>query len=167
MLISNKSLVLELASQQYMQDTHIKDLERRPSDDEVSSMMSALSSQDVEDYIHVVRGGEGNCRLEEDEATLPCDHPHPVQHVLPLNSSNEKFFLTIPTGVSAARTMGVSGRPLPSASPGVLCGPPDSAAPHGRYSLALMQWGQFLDHDITLTPMHEGKHPLFFGAKLN
>ncbi|KAG8185135.1 hypothetical protein JTE90_005114 [Oedothorax gibbosus] len=58
-------------------DACSKDLERRPRDDEVSSMMSALSSQDVEDYIHVVRGGEGNCRLEEDEATLPCDHTTP------------------------------------------------------------------------------------------
>ncbi|KAG8175633.1 hypothetical protein JTE90_001062 [Oedothorax gibbosus] len=169
MLISNKSLVLELASQQYMQDTHIsKDLERRPSDDEVSSMMSALSSQDVEDYIHVVRGGEGNCRLEEDEATLPCDHTTPFRSASGWcnniqNPHRGKSLVTFQRllppkyqdGVSAARTMGVSGRPLPSARLVSSVVHPDSAAPHGRYSLALMQWGQFLDHDITLTPMHE------------
>ncbi|GFT56114.1 peroxidasin, partial [Nephila pilipes] len=85
MLIANKSLVLELASHQFMQDVQIKDHEKKPSDNDISAMMVTLSTQDVEDYLqqelkvalpdHV----EGKCRLEEEQSTLPCDHTTPFR----------------------------------------------------------------------------------------
>ncbi|GIY59237.1 peroxidasin [Caerostris extrusa] len=45
MLISNRSLVLELASHQFMQDIQIKDHEKKPSDEDISAMMATLSTR--------------------------------------------------------------------------------------------------------------------------
>lgn len=34
---------------------------------------------------------------------------------------------------------------------------PDVNEPSGEYTLALMQWGQFVDHDLTHTPLVKGE----------
>ncbi|XP_055950747.1 uncharacterized protein LOC129984809 isoform X3 [Argiope bruennichi] len=181
MLIANKSLILELASHQFMQDAQIKDHEKKPSDADISSMMATLSAQDVEDYLqqemkvtlpdHV----EGKCRLEEEQSSLPCDHTTPFRSASGWcnNIQNPHWGKSLVTfqrllppryhdGVSAARAVGRSGRALPSPRLISWTVHYDTDAPHARYSLALMQWGQFLDHDLTLTPMHEalGRKPL-------
>ncbi|XP_035230877.1 uncharacterized protein LOC118202791, partial [Stegodyphus dumicola] len=176
-LIANKSLVLELASRQFMHESQLRDHERKPSDSEITAMMVALSTQDVEDYLQqemrVTEDSiiEGRCRLEEDQSSLPCDHTTPFRSPSGWcnNVQNPHWGKSLVTfqrllpprygdGISSPRSTGVSGRPLPSARLVSYVVHYNTEAPHGRYSLALMQWGQFLDHDLTLTPMHEALH---------
>jgi len=65
------------------------------------------------------------------------------------------------SGVSKPRLTGVSGTALPSARLVSTMIHADISNLHGRYSLMLMQFAQFLDHDITFTPVHRGMtvHP--------
>ncbi|CAB3370662.1 Hypothetical predicted protein [Cloeon dipterum] len=59
-------------------------------------------------------------------------------------------------GVSHPRTTGVSGKPLPSPRTVSTSVHTDVSHLHARYSLMLMQYAQFLDHDISFTPVHRG-----------
>lgn len=67
--------------------THCRrDHERKPSDQEISTMMLALSTQDVEDYLlQEMRAQsehpniDGRCKPEEEINTLPCDHTTPYR----------------------------------------------------------------------------------------
>lgn len=60
------------------------------------------------------------------------------------------------SGVSKPRLTGASGLPLPSARLISTMIHADISNLHGRYSLMLMQFAQFLDHDLTFTPVHRG-----------
>ncbi|CAG0893851.1 unnamed protein product, partial [Cyprideis torosa] len=59
-------------------------------------------------------------------------------------------------GISDPRASSVTGRPLPS--PRIVSSfiHSDVSRLHNRYSMMMMQFGQFLDHDITFTPVHRG-----------
>ena len=48
----------------------------------------------------------------------------------------------------------MNGSPLPSPRLVSVNIHNDVSAPHVRYSLMMMQWGQFVDHDITHTPVN-------------
>ncbi|XP_055371006.1 heme peroxidase 2 [Condylostylus longicornis] len=61
-------------------------------------------------------------------------------------------------GVSKPRSLSTSGLPLPNPRTISTLIHPDISNLHGRYSLMVMQYAQFLDHDLTLTPTHRGFH---------
>ena len=48
----------------------------------------------------------------------------------------------------------LQGSPLPSPRLVSVNIHNDVSAPHVRYSLMMMQWGQFVDHDLTHTPVN-------------
>ena len=48
------------------------------------------------------------------------------------------------------------GGPLPSARSLSAASVVDSGATYNDFTLMVMQWGQFLDHDITHTPITKG-----------
>lgn len=61
-------------------------------------------------------------------------------------------------GISAPRITGVTGTPLPNPRTISTTIHPDISNLHTRYSLMVMQFAQFVDHDLTLTPIHKGFH---------
>ncbi|KAK9883031.1 hypothetical protein WA026_001241 [Henosepilachna vigintioctopunctata] len=61
-------------------------------------------------------------------------------------------------GISKPRVVGVTGQPLPSPRIVSTVIHPDISNLHSRYTLMIMQFAQFLDHDLTMTPIHKGFH---------
>lgn len=61
-------------------------------------------------------------------------------------------------GISKPRSRGVTSQPLPSPRVISYVIHPDISNLHSRYSLITMQYAQFLDHDLTMTPIHKGFH---------
>ncbi|XP_072395913.1 uncharacterized protein [Diabrotica undecimpunctata] len=61
-------------------------------------------------------------------------------------------------GISKPRTIGVTGVGLPNPRVVSRVIHPDISNLHGRYTLMTMQFAQFLDHDLTMTPIHKGFH---------
>ena len=57
--------------------------------------------------------------------------------------------------ISRPRFRALSGNPLPSPRLVSIVIHADVSHLHGRYTLMLMQYGQFLDHDLTLTPINK------------
>ena len=58
--------------------------------------------------------------------------------------------------VSSPRARSSRGQPLPNPRQISLALHRGEAPPDQGHTLALMQWGQFIDHDISATPMHRG-----------
>ncbi|KAF0288400.1 Chorion peroxidase [Amphibalanus amphitrite] len=56
-------------------------------------------------------------------------------------------------GVFTPRTQQTDGSPLPSARRVSTTATTDSEAADDRFTLSVMQWGQFVDHDLALTPI--------------
>lgn len=61
------------------------------------------------------------------------------------------------TGVSRPRINSVTGTPLPSPRVVSTVIHPDISNLHTRYTLMTMQFAQFLDHELTMTPIHKGE----------
>ncbi|CAH1116127.1 unnamed protein product [Phaedon cochleariae] len=59
-------------------------------------------------------------------------------------------------GISKPRSIGVTGTPLPNPRVVSRVIHPDISNLHNRYTLMTMQFAQFLDHDLTMTPIHKG-----------
>lgn len=61
-------------------------------------------------------------------------------------------------GISRPRVTGATGAPLPNPRTVSVLIHPDISNLHTRYTLMVMQYAQFLDHDLTMTPIHKGFH---------
>lgn len=61
-------------------------------------------------------------------------------------------------GVSRPRQTSVTGVPLPNPRTVSALIHPDISNLHTRYTMMVMQFAQFLDHDLTMTPIHKGFH---------
>lgn len=61
-------------------------------------------------------------------------------------------------GISLPRSTSVTGQQLPNPRTISSLIHPDISNLHTRYSLVTMQFAQFLDHDLTMTPIHKGFH---------
>ena len=69
------------------------------------------------------------------------------------------------TAISRPRFRSVGNKPLPSPRLVSIVVHADVSHLHSRYTLMLMQYGQFLDHDITLTPVNKGVHNIILDCR--
>ncbi|XP_063866938.1 heme peroxidase 2-like [Scylla paramamosain] len=142
-------------------DGQLKDIESG-SPNNVLDLMEVLPNTDVSDITEIPSV------FERDDQTLPCDHTLRFRTATGwcnnLNfpsfgkSFRAKSRLLRPSyenGLSKFRVTSVTGKPLPSPRL-ISANMHDVSAPHVRYTLMVMQWGQFIDHDIIFTPINKG-----------
>ncbi|XP_066966367.1 uncharacterized protein [Macrobrachium rosenbergii] len=163
--ISNASFILQFASARFVNNFfagQLKDIESG-SPNNVVDLMDVLPNIDVSDIMEIPNV------FECDDQTLPCDHTSRFRTAtgwcnnLNFPSYGKSFRantrLLRPAyedGLSKPRTTSVTGRPLPSPRLISTNIHNDVSAPHVRYTLMVMQWGQFIDHDIIFTPVNKG-----------
>lgn len=169
--ISNASLVFEKATYGLLRHLrHGRD--RETTNDlfnDVSQLVSSLSRLDLADYVKNEALMQSAIIDEQcHEQSLPCDHTTPYRTISgwcnnlahpDYGQSMTMFERFLPPayddGISRPRWRSKrTGRPLPSARLVSSNVHDDVSSPHLRYSLAMMQYGQFLDHDMTFTPQY-------------
>ena len=119
----------------------------------------------MEDNIH--KSEPTSCSSPEDNA--PCDHTSKYRtYSGRCNNLESPDFGKSTTllrrllspeyndGISFPRSKSVDGRPLPNPRKVSQRIHTTQVTPDPKFSLSMMQWGQFIDHDMVLTPIHRG-----------
>ena len=173
--VSNSSFVLQFASRRFLDNLlqsdesgrryrQLKDVEFNENDpNDLQDLMDVLPNIDVSDVMEIPKV------FQCDEQTLPCDHTTKYRTMTgwcnnldnPSYGKSVRAFtrLLAPAyddGLMSPRSRSVTGSVLPSARLISVNIHNDVSAPHVRYSLMLMQWAQFVDHDLTHTPVNRG-----------
>ncbi|XP_023288072.1 uncharacterized protein LOC105701787 [Orussus abietinus] len=176
LLLANSSILYELATNEIVNGPH--GLRRRKrqvfeSADNVLGFPSndfsdLLQSVDISGFLpnnKATNHDEVDCPTEDG----PCDPTTPYRTLSghcnnlrnpSLGRSLTTFARLLPPvyedGVSKPRTTSVTGIPLPNPRVISTVIHPDISNLHNRYTLMVMQFAQFLDHDLTMTPIHKG-----------
>jgi peroxidase len=175
--IANSSHFYELATNELLNTLHsIRRRKRQVFDNNLSSgfnnddFTNSLQNIDINSF---VGGSISPLTLEPqcEDLTAPCDLTTPFRSFTgycnnlrnpSLGQSLTTFARLLPSvyedGVSRPRVTASNGQPLPSPRVVSTLIHPDISNLHTRYSLMVMQYAQFLDHDITMTPIHKGFH---------
>ena len=173
--VSNSSFVLQFASRRFLDNLlqsdeggrryrQLKDVEFNENDpNDLQDLMDVLPNIDVSDVMEIPKV------FQCDEQTLPCDHTTKYRTMTgwcnnldnPSYGKSVRAFtrLLAPAyddGLMSPRSRSVQGSLLPSSRLISVNIHNDVSAPHVRYSLMLMQWAQFVDHDLTHTPVNRG-----------
>lgn len=176
--IANSSHFFELATNELLNTLHsIRRRKRQVFDNNLNSgfgssddFTSSLQNIDINSF---VSGTISPVTLEPqcEDLTAPCDTSTPFRTFTgycnnlrnpALGQSLTTFARLLPSayedGVSRPRVTATNGQPLPSPRVVSTLIHPDISNLHSRYSLMTMQFAQFLDHDLTMTPIHKGFH---------
>lgn len=172
--ISNQSLVYEIVTNNFIRSLLQQNKDRenhRTLRLEVEELMTSLPEVDLTELIDL-RSAQSMAALRRDECyeeLKPCDHTSPFRTLSgwcnnlkspELGNSLKLHDRLLPPqyedGISVPRKKGKSGKNLPSPRLISTSMHFDIPSPHSRYALITMQWGQFLDHDLTLTPQYMG-----------
>uniref|UniRef100_A0A336LIY5 CSON007160 protein n=2 Tax=Culicoides sonorensis TaxID=179676 RepID=A0A336LIY5_CULSO len=165
-LMANSSLFYEIMSNEIL---HImqKNRRKRQAIDDFSNTLQFI------DINSVATGSIDPITMEPqcEDFAAPCDtktqfrtltgHCNNIKNPS-LGRSLTTFARLLPAvyedGISAPRTTSVNGQLLPNPRSISSLIHPDISNLHTRYSLITMQFAQFLDHDLTMTPIHKGFH---------
>ncbi|XP_063588513.1 uncharacterized protein LOC134765694 [Penaeus indicus] len=168
LILANTSVLLEATSQELMTIMHDRRVRRQIQGlgNEFDSLDLNLPSVDISGLVPpapLIR----QCRETEEHRS--CDARHPFRTISghcnnlrrpDFGRSNTVFARMLPAGyddgISASRTRSVTGSSLPSPRTISTTIHNDISHLHARYTLMVMQFGQFLDHDITFTPVNKG-----------
>lgn len=178
LLIANSSHFYELATNELLNTLHsIRRRKRQVFDNNLSSgfnnqddFTNSLQNIDINSF---VSGTISPVTLEPqcEDLTAACDTSTPFRTFTgycnnlrnpALGQSLTIFARLLPSvyedGVSRPRATASNGTPLPNPRVVSTLIHPDISNLHTRYSLMTMQYAQFLDHDLTMTPIHKGFH---------
>ncbi|KAG1649572.1 Peroxidasin [Nymphon striatum] len=172
--ISNQSIFLEFTSASLLNSIsptsrRNQDLEKGLTHRQMVQIASRLGTVDVSRLVDVQEV------LECDDLILPCDHTSVFRtytgwcnNLISPESGKSMSCLRQDTSSSltSPRQRSNSGKPLPSPRLVSTTVHYDVDSPHVRYSLLVMQFGQFLDHDLTMTPVSEGFEGSILDCKL-
>lgn len=175
--IANSSHFYELATNELLNSLHsIRRRKRQVFDNNLNlgfsndDFTNSLQNIDINSF---VGGTISSVTLEPqcEDLTAPCDTSTPFRTFTgycnnlrnpSLGQSLTTFARLLPSqyedGVSRPRITATNGQPLPNPRVVSTLIHPDISNLHTRYSLMTMQYAQFLDHDLTMTPIHKGFH---------
>ena len=143
----------------------------------VNEFANGLTNIDVTRVVNNVPAGtQAICHKEENHS--PCDHTYKYRNFNGWcnNLNNPQYGKSISPllrflpaqyddAISRQRFRSVGSKPLPSPRLVSIVVHADVSHLHTRYTLMLMQFGQFLDHDLTLTPVNKGVHNIILDCR--
>ncbi|XP_043286751.1 uncharacterized protein [Venturia canescens] len=176
LLLANSSILYELATNEIVNGVHGLRRRKRQAFDSGDNILNfpgsdfsdLLQNVDISGFLPAGKATnheEIDCPADES----PCDPTTPYRTLTghcnnlrnpTLGQSLTTFARLLPPvyedGVSKPRMSSINGSPLPN--PRVISTTihPDISNLHNRYTLMVMQFAQFLDHDLTMTPIHKG-----------
>jgi len=179
LLLANSSIMYELATNEILNGMHGLRRRRRQIFDSTENVLGGFpNSNDFSDLLQNVdissflnhnhkptNHEEVHCPVDDS----PCDVTTPYRTLSghcnnlrnpSLGKSLTTFARLLPPvyedGISKPRMTSVTGAPLPNPRVISTVIHPDISNLHNRYTLMVMQFAQFLDHDLTMTPIHKG-----------
>ncbi|KAK2581110.1 hypothetical protein KPH14_007930 [Odynerus spinipes] len=176
LLLANSSILYELATNELLNGIHGLRRRKRQIFDTTDNVLG-FPNNDFSDILQNVdisgflpnQKATNHEEIECPTDSSPCDPTTPYRtltgHCNNLRNPNLGQSLTtfarlLPPiyedGVSKPRTRSVTGAPLPNPRVVSTVIHPDISNLHNRYTLMVMQFAQFLDHDLTMTPIHKG-----------
>lgn len=167
LIMANTSVLLEATSSElltFMDDRRVRRQTQGSNNfDQLNLNLPAVDISGIVPPAPLIR------TCVETEENRPCDSRSPFRTISghcnnlirqDVGRSNTVFARMLPTayddGISAPRTRSITGGNLPSPRTISTAIHNDISHPHPRYTLMVMQFGQFLDHDITFTPLNKG-----------
>lgn len=176
LLLANSSIMYELATNEILNGVHGLRRRRRQIFDSTENVLGfpnndfsdLLQNVDISSFLpqqKATNHEEVQCPVDDS----PCDPTSPYRTLSghcnnlrnpALGKSLTSFARLLPPvyedGVSKPRMTSVTGVPLPNPRVVSTVIHPDISNLHNRYTLMVMQFAQFLDHDLTMTPIHKG-----------
>ncbi|XP_028027075.1 uncharacterized protein LOC114240650 [Bombyx mandarina] len=174
--LANTSLFLEFATNELINSVGEGHRRKRQIFDDAlgfgttNDFADSLQSVDISSFLGQDQLGGPTIEPQCDDSG-PCDANSPFRTYTGycnnlrnpnLGKSLTTFARLLPPvyedGVSRPRINSVTGTPLPSPRVISTVIHPDISNLHTRYTLMVMQFAQFLDHELTMTPIHKGFH---------
>ncbi|XP_029671831.1 uncharacterized protein LOC115240676 isoform X2 [Formica exsecta] len=178
LLLANSSIIYELATNEILNSVHGLERKKRQVFDNTENVLGFPNANEFSDLLQNVdisgflnhhhkptNHEEVQCPVDDS----PCDPTTPYRTLSghcnnlrnpSLGKSLTTFARLLPPayedGVSKPRSTSVTGALLPNPRVISTVIHPDISNLHNRYTLMVMQFAQFLDHDITMTPIHKG-----------
>ncbi|XP_026317732.1 uncharacterized protein LOC113228591 [Hyposmocoma kahamanoa] len=173
--LANTSLFFEFATNELLNSLNTGHRRKRQIFDDAlgfsttNDFVDSLQSVDVSGFVGQDQSGptiEPQC---DDNGSCDPDSPFRTYTGYCNNLRNPNLGKSLTTfarllppvyedGVSRPRINSVTGTPLPSPRIVSTVIHPDISNLHTRYTLMVMQFAQFLDHELTMTPIHKGFH---------
>ncbi|XP_041978546.1 peroxidasin homolog pxn-2 isoform X2 [Aricia agestis] len=171
--LANSSLFFEFATNELLNSLNGgRRRKRQLFDDSIgfsNDFVESLQSVDINSFLGQDQAGpiiEPQC---DDNGSCNPDNPFRTYTGYCNNLRNPNLGKSLTTfarllppvyedGVSRPRINSVTGTPLPTPRVVSTVIHPDISNLHTRYTLMVMQFAQFLDHELTMTPIHKGFH---------